>query len=54
MFDPGSFVDNSSRDADARALEDRPIDFGNGGDWSSDGGGSFDNGGGSGGGSDDW
>ena len=41
---------SATYDADARALEDRSVDFGNGADWS-DGGGSSDVGGG--GGSDD-
>jgi hypothetical protein len=47
---PG-FFDNSGQNEPARDLEDRPVDFGSGGDWGGDDGGSMDN---SGGGSDGW
>ena len=41
-FYDGSGAGSSAPDADARALEDRSIDFGSGSDWSDGGGGSDD------------
>ena len=47
-FNPGAGgFDNSGSDSAARELEDRPVDFGSGGDWDS-GGGGVDMGGGGG------